>query len=274
MQWYNDFINTSSLTGETLAHRKFLELFADPDDKTKTWTADQETISVPATGLWTLQHVIAGDPTNTTICKFSSGTGGSGTVYEVVFGPPGASQVQAIPFSGRLRFGSSLVSGTVYANYKTCKSDISVVDFARLWAKVVDFQTSIVAVQYQLPTFSCNAGENMTDRFVYISSADNKAYIADPSDYNKLPVGYVRGTVLANAAVNVEVVGVSEELNYANTPYPYNHEIYIGRTGVPSYSNDISLVQLQSGDYKKVVGYSLDGYHIYFNCLNPVSRIS
>ena len=278
-EWYNDFTSTA-LGNETLSARKFLELFADIDDKSKTFTADEESFVVPSSGFYALQFCIAGIPTNTSVFKCSSGTGGTGTVYSITFGVPTASHpIQAIPFKGRLRFHSSLFGLTVFCNYKTSMSSITMADMGRLWNKVVSLQSSSPATTYQLPPISCTSGETIASpgRFVYINSLDSKCYKADPEDYGKLPIGWVRSATI-NQTASIEVIGVSDNLSSYSITYPLNSDIYCGLEGIPTFSNDDSDYALIASTehpiyYKKPIGISHNTNQIYFNCLNGVVSI-
>jgi len=278
-EWYNDFTSTS-LGSETLASRKFLELFADIDDKSKVFVADEESFVVPSSGLWALQFCIAGIPTNTSNFKCSSETGGTGTIYSTTYGVPTSShQIQSIPFESRLRFHSSLFGSTVYVNYKTNKSSILMSDYARLYNKVVALQSSAPGISYQIPPINCVCGETIAapGRFVYISDIDNKCYKADVEDYTKLPIGWLRsGTT--GSSVSVEIIGVTDSLASLGITYPFNSEIYCGLEGIPTFSNDNSAYALVASSthpiyYKNVIGKSINGTTIIFNCLNGISSI-
>lgn len=271
MRNYSDFIPTT-VGNDTLPARTFLDLFSDLDDKTKLWDVDDETFTVPSDGLWNLEFCVAGNPTDPSVLTVSSGAGGTGTVYQVTLGPPTANQVQAIPFKGKLRFGTSIRGLTVYANYKTTHSSVTIADIARLWNRVVQLQSVVAGVTYQVPAIGTTAGEYLSDQFVYLGE-DGRAYASSPNDYTKLPIGYVRGAHTLNSAVDVEVMGVTEEYNLSSE-IPKGVEIVAGYGGLPTWYGDTDLYRSRKqGDKKKTIGYSVDGLTVLFNCLVPVTQI-
>lgn len=262
MEWFDGL--TPEDIDTALPSRRFLDVFSDPTDPAALIQITDEVFTVPASGLHTLEFVLGGSIISSGLV-LSSGPGGTGSVYSLRYDmPTSASQVRVTPFRGRLVFHTSAAGSTVYASYKTTHSAFTMADVARLWGALVALQAD--------PVLTATAGETLADCFVYIASADGKAYKADPSDIAKKAVGWVSGSVALGATATIQESGeVTPGL-----ALPKQAEIYAGRHGKPTWWASATAWEgangLQSGDWVHVIGRSINGTTLRFNCLNPLLR--
>lgn len=231
-----------------LAARGFLDFLFDLADRDAVATVTDETGTVPASGLMTLDHVPA-DPAAVIIATTPAASVSEYTSTTST-GTLSAGQVRIdYKFRDRLDFPAADVGTPLYFTYTTRGSGLGAALFAELFAEIRAAQEYLTGTS-GLNALSAVAGENLTDVFVYLSTADGKFYTADPTDPAKFAVAYVSGTVLATATAT----GYVEKLLTLDPSPPGQKQIFVGRGGKPTYHGDNSAANLLNGDTVQPAG--------------------
>lgn len=223
-----------------------------------------ETFAIPTSGMWSLNHIVHGNPLVASNLIISSGGNGSGSVYQPQLIAPSTNYtVKVIPATGMLEFFSGDAGNIVYANYKAHVSNIDMSTIAQMYAAIRSGSSASGGGQYI-------AGENVVAGCGYIDGAN--VYQASPAELTKC--GWVWITAAANTGASV-LCQTSGMVSTPRAGIPASTPLYCGQNGAVTWWADVdAAAKLTPGQYAHCIGVSMDGINILLNTVQDATRFS
>lgn len=243
---------------DPLPERQFLNPLYEVADIT------DETLEIPDTCCWSLDHIVHGNPLTSTNLTVSSGPGGSGTVYATQLTAPSTNyQVQVEPATGFLKFYTGDIGNTVYCTYRAHVSNFDMASIAQMYA-------AIRRSDWLLGGFMYVAGENVVAGLGYADV--DTVYTADPADLTKCGWLWITEAKTAGQLVLCLTLGT---VTSPRAEIPKNTPLYCGQGGkITWWADTDSSYKLTPGQYAHCIGYCIDGSMIHLNLIQDVSRFS